>query len=102
VLGYMHGNCAHCHNASVQAESRLDLTFQVALSNIIGRETEGSGQAVGVRVVPGAPEQSVLFQALAGESDDADLKPMPPVGVQLRDAEAIALFRRWITALPTP
>jgi hypothetical protein len=99
VLGYMQGNCAHCHNASPQAESRLDLTFQVALANIIGRETEGSGQAVGVRVVPGVPEQSVLFQALSGESEDEDLKPMPPVGVQLRDAEAVELFREWITAL---
>jgi hypothetical protein len=102
VLGYMHGNCAHCHNASPQAESRLDLTFQVALENIIARDTEGSGQAVGVRVVPGEPEQSVLFQALSGKSEDEDLKPMPPVGVQLIDAQAVQLFREWITALPTP
>jgi hypothetical protein len=102
VLGYMHGNCAHCHNASPQAESRLDLTFQAALSNIIGRDTEGSGQAVGVRVVPGAPGESVLFQALSLESDDEDLKPMPPIGVQLIDAEAVELFRGWIEALPTP
>jgi glucose/arabinose dehydrogenase len=102
VLGYMHGNCAHCHNASPQAESRLDLTFQAALSNIIGRDTEGSGQAVGVRVVPGAPDESVLFQALSLESEDEDLKPMPPVGVQLIDAEAVELFRGWIEALPTP
>ena len=102
VLGYMHGNCAHCHNASAQAESRLDLTFQVARANIVGRETEGSGQAVGVRVVPGAPDQSVLFQALSRESDDEDLKPMPPIGVQLIDAEAVELFRGWIEALPAP
>ena len=102
VLGYMHGNCAHCHNASPQAESRLDLSYQVALSNIVGRDTEGSGQAIGVRVVPGEPGQSVLFQALSGESEDEDLKTMPPVGVQLIDAEAVELFREWIEALPAP
>ena len=102
VLGYLHGNCAHCHNASAQAEGRLDLTFQVALSNLIGRDTEGSGQAIGVRVVAGSPEQSVLFQALSGESEDPDLKAMPPVGVQLIDAQAVELFRAWISALPNP
>lgn len=102
VLGYMHGNCAHCHNASPQAESRLDLRFPMALENVIGRETEDSGQAVGVRVVPGAPEQSVLFKALARQTDQEDLQPMPPVGVQLVDAEAVALFRAWIEALPAP
>ena len=99
VLSYLHGNCAHCHNGSERSESPLDLTFSTALANIIGRETEGSGQAAGIRVLPGDPDRSILFLALSGESDDQELQPMPPVGVQLRDAQTIELFRSWIKAL---
>jgi hypothetical protein len=101
VVSYLHGNCAHCHNGSPRSEGPLDLTFPVALRNIIGRETEGSGQAAGVRVVPGAPEESVLFLAFAGEGEETDIKAMPPVGVQLPDAETIELFREWISDLPS-
>jgi glucose/arabinose dehydrogenase len=100
LLGYLHGNCAHCHNRSQQSESPLDLTYPNALQNSIGVETQGSGQAAGIRVAPGFPERSVLFLALSGESDDPELKPMPPVGVQLRDAATIELMRSWIADLP--
>lgn len=99
VLGYLHGNCAHCHNSSANSESKLDLTYNHALEQTVGMETQGSGQAAGVRVEPGAPERSLLFLALRGDSDDPELKPMPPLGVQLRDARAIELVRAWITAL---
>jgi glucose/arabinose dehydrogenase len=99
VLGYLHGNCAHCHNGSENTMSTLDLTHSVALANLVGKETEGSGQASGVRVVPGVPEQSVLYLAMSGEGDDPELQDMPPVGVQVRDSAAIKLIREWITAL---
>lgn len=100
VLGYLQGNCAHCHNGSDHAESKLDLTHEHALENVVGQPTQGSGQAAGVRVVPGAPDQSVLFLAFSGESDDSELKPMPPLGVQLRDSDAVELLRGWIEDLP--
>jgi glucose/arabinose dehydrogenase len=100
VLGYLHGNCAHCHNASDNTMSKLDLTHRHALANLIGKQTEGSGQASGVRVMPGAPERSILFLAMSGEGDDPELQAMPPVGVQVRDKAAIKLIRSWISALP--
>ncbi len=99
VLGYLHGNCAHCHNASARSMSHLDLTHARALQSLINVETEGSGQLAGIRVVPGAPERSVLFLAMSGESDNPELKPMPPIGVQRRDAPAIARVREWILGL---
>jgi glucose/arabinose dehydrogenase len=99
VLGYLHGNCAHCHNPSENSMSALDLSYSHALANIVLKETEGSGQASGVRIVPGAPEQSVLFLAMSGEGDDPELQDMPPVGVQVRDAAAIERMRQWISAL---
>jgi hypothetical protein len=99
VLGYLHGNCAHCHNASDNTMSKLDLTHGHALANLVGKETEGSGQASGMRVMPGVPERSILFLAMSGEGDDPELQAMPPVGVQARDTAAIKLIRGWISAL---
>jgi glucose/arabinose dehydrogenase len=99
VLGYLHGNCAHCHNASENTMSKLDLTHGNALANLIGKETEGSGQASGVRVTPGAPERSILYLAMSGEGDDPELQAMPPVGVQKRDTTAIKMIRGWISSL---
>jgi hypothetical protein len=54
----------------------------------------------GMRVQPGAPEQSSLFLAMSDAQCIAELEPMPPIGVQRRDEQAIDLLRDWITALP--
>jgi len=64
--------------------SPLSLDHHVALDQIVG--------------VP--PESSVLFLAFSRESDDPDLRDMPPVGVSLVDEQAVELLRDWIDALP--
>jgi mono/diheme cytochrome c family protein len=102
VLGYLHGNCAHCHNGSPRASSALSLEHDVALVNTIGVETQASGQASGTRIVPGSPEESVLFQAFWRDANATALEDMPPVGVQELDAEAAAMLRDWISSLPAP
>jgi glucose/arabinose dehydrogenase len=102
VLGYLHGNCAHCHNRSDRTMSVLSLEHDDAFDNIVAVPTQGSGQAHGIRVDPGSPETSVLFLAMSGEGDDPELKAMPPVGVDVRDADAVELVRDWIEALPEP
>ncbi|HKP55319.1 MAG TPA: PQQ-dependent sugar dehydrogenase [Polyangiales bacterium] len=100
VLGYLHGNCAHCHNGAPSSMSQLDLRHAQALENTLRVPTEGSGQAAGIRIVPGEPEQSILYLALTGQGDDAELQPMPPIGVQRRDSAAIAKIEAWIRGLP--
>jgi hypothetical protein len=99
VLGYLHGNCAHCHNQGASSMSTLDLSHKHALANIAGVATEATGQAAGIRVQPGAPEQSILYLAFSAAQGVADLEPMPPIGVQLRDEQTIELLRDWIVAL---
>jgi hypothetical protein len=98
VLGYLVGNCVTCHNGSNGANSSYDLRPKVALQNLIDQPTMSSAAAAGIRVVPGNPEESEMFLAVAG-STDLEVKDMPPVGVALRDASAIELLREWITAL---
>lgn len=99
VLSYFLGNCVHCHNGSGGLASSFDLSPTVAFANIIDHPTESSASAVGVRVVPGSPEDSILFQAFSGETDNREVKPMPPVGVQRRDTAGIELLRSWIASL---
>jgi hypothetical protein len=98
VLGYLVGNCIHCHNGSNGAASSFDLRPEVALKNLIDRPTESSATADGIRVVPGKPEESVMFLGVQGSSD-LEVKDMPPLGVAERDESAISLLRNWITAL---
>jgi hypothetical protein len=98
VLGYLQGNCTHCHNGSDGPSSAFDLRFPVALENLIGIETT-SELFGGLRVSPGDPEASALYKGIARDVEDGDAQPMPPVGVQRVDAEAVTLIYDWISSL---
>lgn len=99
VLGMFHGNCVHCHNGSFGPSSSFDLRHDVALDNTIDEETESSASASGIRIVPGSPETSILFLAFSGETDDPEVSAMPPMGVDVRDAESVELLRSFILDL---
>jgi hypothetical protein len=98
VLGYLVGNCVHCHNGSNGAASSFDLRPEVALENIINQPTASSATADGLRIVPGMPDQSILYLGVKGGTE-LEVKDMPPVGVALRDASAARLLADWILAL---
>jgi hypothetical protein len=100
VVGYIHGNCAHCHNGSGGPSSSFDMRHPVMVKNTVGKKTESAASAPGIRIVPGKPEESILFLAFSGETDDPEVKAMPPVGVELRDHAAVEDLRRWIERLP--
>jgi len=99
VLGWFEGNCTHCHHGGGVGSSSFDLRHDVAVANTVGVDTASSASAAGTRIVPGDPEASLLFQAVSGETDDPDVLPMPPVGVDVRDARAIEALRNWIEGL---
>lgn len=111
ALGYLHGNCGHCHNDS-GALASLDLALlqQAAapgasagrtLKSLLGhtsrfRPHDGSQSR---RLVAGSDEDSVLAVRMKTTNP---LARMPPLGVKVSDAEGIALIERWIrTDLPT-
>jgi len=102
VLGYVLGNCVHCHNGFAQGEnSSFDLRPEVMLEHTVGKETESSASGIGIRIVPGAPRQSVLYLAFIGEDNGTGIKPMPPLGVQRRDQAAAERLRAFIEGLPS-
>lgn len=100
VLGLFQGNCVHCHNGGAGVSASFDLRHGVALAAIIDQPTASSASAAGIRVVPGSPGTSILFLAVSGETADPAVKPMPPLGIDRRDAGAIERLRAWIAALP--
>jgi hypothetical protein len=103
ILGYMHGNCGHCHNGAESAENItrvFSLRYRDFVANTIGRMTEGRTRT-GIRIVPGMPDASILFLAFQRDTNDPELNRMPLIGVQVPDAAVVANLRDWILALPS-
>jgi hypothetical protein len=109
ALGYLHGNCGHCHNdAGPLAELDLSLHQSVAtgaaseartLETLVGYPAEISTTKINTRIVPGSHESSMLFARMRTRNP---LMQMPPLGTRLSDATAVALIGSWIeNDLPT-
>jgi hypothetical protein len=106
-LGYLHGNCGHCHNDN-GAPAPVDLTLSQsvtsggvsadrALRTMIDARSRFRGHGLGADapvVAPGRPEASVLIARVRSRNPQTQ---MPPIGTQLLDTEALALLERWIT-----
>jgi len=99
VLGHFYGDCVHCHNGGDGPSSSFDLRPAVALENTVGVMSSSSASAFGVRIIPGDPGGSILFQSTSGETPDSEVKLMPPLGVDVRNSETIELLRGWIVEL---
>lgn len=106
VLGYLHGNCASCHNAR-GALADVGLSLEVLLRDArTGRTAPALATALdrpstfrppasdaALRLAPGAPERSVLVLRMSARDPVAQ---MPPFGTHLADAEALALVTAWV------
>lgn len=106
ALGYLHGNCAHCHNTS-EYKVPLDLTLAQRLADSTAglrevlrstvnapsryRPSGSAGEAV--VVAPGRLQDSVL--AMRMQSRNPNVR-MPPLGTTEPDPEGLALIHRWI------
>src|SRR3712207_2244960 len=76
ALGYMHGNCGHCHNdqGSLQnlglfLRQGLDAAGQPAIASTVGHSVKkpapGQSPDAVLRVEPGHPERSGLMQRVS-------------------------------------
>ncbi|SPH24024.1 hypothetical protein DEA8626_03072 [Defluviimonas aquaemixtae] len=109
ALGYLHGNCGHCHNRQGPlAGLGLDLRQSVAnpqegaLASAVGWPLKspppGLVPGTGLRIAPGHPQLSAIPQRMASRTPALQ---MPPLGTTLGDAEGIALINRWIAEMET-
>jgi hypothetical protein len=107
ALGYLHGNCGHCHNSSgngVPVELSLAQSSvggaadaERVLRSMIdaGGRFRPHGAGEGARLItPGRPDASVLITRVRSRNPQIQ---MPPIGTQLIDKEALALLERWIS-----
>jgi hypothetical protein len=107
ALGYLHGNCAHCHNArGPLAELGFSLEVPItgapagALTTAMARAARFhfKGEDVSARIAPGDPDARLLVRRMA--SREAYLQ-MPPLGTRRVDEQALALIRSWIHLTPS-
>ena len=106
ALGYLQGNCAHCHhNGAGRVPVRLTLQQRVADPETSAAEVLRSmvnapsryqpANATDARVVvPGDATASVLLQRMHSRDPRTQ---MPPLGTEHLDGEGLALVTRWIT-----
>jgi hypothetical protein len=107
ALGYLHGNCGHCHNdrGSLQniglfLSATAAAAAQPAIASTVGqpirKPAPGQSPDAALRIKPGDPDRSGLVQRI--DSRYSALQ-MPPLGTELVDKEAVALIRRWVLEL---
>ena len=107
ALGYMHGNCGHCHNDQGPLKNLVlflrhvsaDRT-QPAVTTTIGHPVKkpapGQSSDGVLRVEPRRPERSALLERMASRYPALQ---MPPLGTELVDQDAVALMHHWISEL---
>ena len=111
ALGYLHGNCGHCHaapdanGASVPVDARMaqrvgepDSAALVRASLLdVASRYRPAGAADPVIVRSGNARDSVLTLRMASRNPRVQ---MPPLGTALTDSTALALIERWIDTQP--
>lgn len=110
ALGYLHGNCGHCHNPygplkklglylrhSVEPGRSPALT--TAFRAPMVKPVAGILPGTEFRIAPGHANLSAIPQRMAARSSALQ---MPPIGTVRTDDEAIELINRWITEARIP
>lgn len=101
ALGYLHANCAHCHNPSGSARPDTAMDLRLSVSDRDVRSTAA------YRTTAGAPLQSFVH---AGSLDRASAlvarmstrdpsQQMPPLGTEHVDPAGVASVRAWLETL---
>jgi hypothetical protein len=112
ALGYLHGNCAHCHNTTA-SRVPLQLTLAqragdpaAALAEVLrstvdapGRYRPADSAGVALVVAPGQPQDSLLATRMQSRHKQVQ---MPPIGTSIPDPEGLALVHRWIHSIDSP
>jgi hypothetical protein len=104
ALGYMHGNCGHCHNDQGPLRNlglflrHVEGTAQEngvasTLEQPVRAAAPGQSPDAVLRVAPQRPGSSALLQRVSSRQPALQ---MPPLGTELVDHDAVTLLERWI------
>ena len=100
ALGYLHGNCGHCHN-DLGSLASLELPLaqttstdaNARLRSVVGEASRFRATGVEQRITPGHADKSSLVVRMRSRNPYSQ---MPPIGTNVIDTEALALIERWI------
>jgi hypothetical protein len=104
ALGYLHGNCGHCHNEQgplkniglfLRHASRASVSSAITttIRTPVKKPAPGQTADAVLRIEPHHPDRSGLVQRVSSRYPALQ---MPPLGTELVDEEAVTLIRRWI------
>ena len=105
TLGYLHGNCGHCHNRQGslknvglflrhELEAPNPLAIASTVEHPVKKRAPGQSPDAKLRVEPQRPDRSGLLQRVASRYPALQ---MPPLGTDLVDKSAVDLLERWIS-----
>lgn len=105
ALGYLHGNCGHCHNAESKADPATPLRLWEITQQLDTVETTvGYETTVGADnsflpelhvIEPGRPDDSVVLIRISERGPHQ----MPPLATEVVDEDGVAKIRAWVEAL---
>jgi uncharacterized repeat protein (TIGR03806 family) len=95
---YLDTNCSICHRPNGPTPVSMDMRYTTALADtrLVNVAPEAGSSGGVVRVVPGNHAASNLWQRV--QSTNSAVR-MPPLGVNVVDAEAVQLLSTWIDSL---
>jgi hypothetical protein len=104
ALGYLHGNCSHCHNQARPERGgarcfhpKDSYDFTLAVGQLDGAaSTPTYRTVVGDAVKPGDPDGSKLYKLV---SSRGMFRQMPPLATETVDSSAARNIRVWIEGL---
>jgi hypothetical protein len=128
ALGYLHGNCGHCHNPGTGMMHNLAVDFRLDVADRSIGETPTYRTAVGVApseylppvapahvtkiVAPGDPADSEIIVRMSDRNYrnpsihyDTPFVPntqMPEIGTNVVDFAGVAMMTAWITTATIP
>lgn len=99
AASYLHANCAHCHVSAGGGNALIDLDFVTPTNKrkLVDEQPQHDtfGIAGAKLVVPGHPEQSILYQRMARRGRGQ----MPPLATAHTDRAALEMLHEWITKM---
>jgi len=118
AMGWMHVNCGiSCHNGNSSSEAyRTGLRLALQADEAEGGGLSGAdalATTIGVdattprwddwqRIVPGNPDESLVFWLMSMRNPANRKDQMPPIASRVVDDEGVRLVENWIMALENP
>lgn len=106
ALGYLHGNCGHCHNQNHGAGLNTGLLLRTHASDNTREKLDSIKTTINVpttyfrvknyRIIPGDSKESAIFHRLNSKQPGI---MMAPIGRKTIDKNGVKLVQDWIDSL---